>query len=110
MRSETAARNVAAYRAMNAEGFAWLLAACDRFGVPVERRDALLVADEQDSAQRIDDEHFVARRAGLGVEKVRGLGLPLPTFGGLRLPGPAVRRAAAPPAPPPPPGGDAGAP
>jgi glycine/D-amino acid oxidase-like deaminating enzyme len=62
MRRETAARNAAAYRAMNAHGFSWLLAACDRLGVAVERRDALLVADEEGGAQRIDDEHVAARR------------------------------------------------
>src|SRR3954464_1148594 len=50
MSGETAARNAAAYQAMNADGFAWLLAASERLGVPVERRDALLVADEQRSA------------------------------------------------------------
>ena len=90
MRSETAARNAAAYRAMNADGFAWLLAFCERVHVPVRRFDALLVAEDPATAQRIDDEHLAARRAGLGVEKVRGLDLPFSTFGGLRLPDQAV--------------------
>jgi glycine/D-amino acid oxidase-like deaminating enzyme len=90
MRGETAARNAAAYRAMNADGFTWLLAAADRLGVPVERRDALLVADEDAGAARIDDEHLAARRAGLEVEKVRGLDMPFHSFGGLRLPDQAV--------------------
>lgn len=86
MRGETARRNAIAYRRMNADGFAWLESAVDRLGVPHERRDALLVAGSAEGTRRIDDEHLAARRAGLPLEKVRGLDLPFPAHGALRLP------------------------
>lgn len=85
MRSETAARNAAAYRRANADGFDWLRQTALRLGVPVEHRDALLVAETAAGARRVDDEHLAAARAGLPVEKLRGLDLPFPTHGALRL-------------------------
>ncbi len=85
MRSETAAKNAAAYRHANADGFAWLRDTAQRLGVPVEYRDALLVAETASGARRVDDEHLAAARAGLPVEKLRGLDLPFPTHGALRL-------------------------
>lgn len=85
MRSETAARNAAAYRRANADGFAWLRDTALRLGVPVTHRDALLVAETASGGRRVDDEHLAAARAGLPVEKLRGLDLPFPTHGALRL-------------------------
>src|SRR3954462_7195054 len=57
MRGETARRNTAAYRAMNADGFALLADLLETSGAPHERRDAYLVAAQPDGSARIDDEH-----------------------------------------------------
>ncbi|MGN6743613.1 MAG: FAD-dependent oxidoreductase, partial [Amnibacterium sp.] len=87
MAGETAAKNAAAYRRANADGFAWIERFALRREVPFERRDAYLVAGDQASTRRIDDEHLAARRAGLAVEKLRRVALPVPAHGALRLPG-----------------------
>ncbi|MDH2445055.1 FAD-dependent oxidoreductase [Amnibacterium sp. CER49] len=85
MAAETAHRNAAAYRAANAAGFALIEDFAARRGIPVDRRDALLVALERGGASRIDDEHLAAQRAGLRVVKERDPDLPFRTFGALRL-------------------------
>jgi len=83
---ETARRNAAAYRAMNADGFALLAELLETTGTPHERRDAYLVASRPDGAGRIDDEHLAAHRAGLRLEKLqRADALPFAHFGALRL-------------------------
>lgn len=83
---ETARKNAAAYRAMNADGFALLAQLLQDGGVPHERRDATLVALRPDGARRIDDEHLAAHRAGLRLEKAQRLDLPFRHHGALRLP------------------------
>jgi glycine/D-amino acid oxidase-like deaminating enzyme len=84
---ETARRNAAAYRAMNADGFALLADLLETSGTPHERRDAYLVASRPDGATRIDEEHLAAHRAGLRLEKLqRAAELPFEHFGALRLP------------------------
>lgn len=86
MSGETARKNAAAYRAMNADGFALLAGLLEAAGTPHERRDAYLVASRPDGAGRIDDEHLAAHRAGLRLEKLqRADALPFEHFGALRL-------------------------
>ncbi|HEY8318036.1 MAG TPA: FAD-dependent oxidoreductase [Amnibacterium sp.] len=87
MQGETAAKNAAAYRRANADGFAFLERFVQERSVPFERRDAYLVAGDPAATRRIDDEHLAARRAGLAVEKLRRPDLPVPAHGALRLPG-----------------------
>ena len=82
---ETARRNAAAYRAMNADGFALIETLLQQAGTPHERRDATLVALRPDGARRIDDEHLAAHRAGLRLEKAQRLDLPFAHHGALRL-------------------------
>ena len=83
---ETARRNAAAYRAMNAEGFALLADLLDATRTDHERRDAVLVASRPEGARRIDDEHIAAHRAGLRLEKLQRAPLPFEHHGALRLP------------------------
>ena len=85
--TETARKNAAAYRAMNADGFALLAALLETTGTPHERRDAYLVASRPDGSARIDEEHLAAHRAGLRLEKLqRADALPFEHHGALRLP------------------------
>lgn len=84
---ETARKNAAAYRAMNAEGFALLADLLGATGTSHARQDAYLVASRPDGASRVDDEHLAASRAGLRLEKLqRSAALPFPHHGALRLP------------------------
>jgi glycine/D-amino acid oxidase-like deaminating enzyme len=86
MSGETARKNAAAYRAMNADGFALLADLLESSGTPHERRDAYLVASRPDGAGRVDDEHLAAHRAGLRLDKLqRADALPFEHFGALRL-------------------------
>jgi glycine/D-amino acid oxidase-like deaminating enzyme len=83
---ETARKNAAAYRAMNAEGFTMLAELLESTGTAHERHDAWLVASRPDGAGRIDDEHLAADRAGLRLEKLqRSPALPFAHHGALRL-------------------------
>ncbi|WP_375388106.1 FAD-dependent oxidoreductase [uncultured Amnibacterium sp.] len=83
---ETARRNAAAYRAMNADGFDLISDLLAATGTAHERRDAYLVATRPDGARRVDDEHLAAHRAGLRLEKSQRAPLPFPHHGALRLP------------------------
>ncbi|MFD1722653.1 FAD-dependent oxidoreductase [Amnibacterium endophyticum] len=83
---ETARRNAAAYRAMNAAGFDLIAELLAESGTPHERRDAVLVALRPGGARLIDDEHLAAHRAGLRLEKRQRLDLPFAHHGALRLP------------------------
>lgn len=86
MAGETARKNAAAYRAMNADGFAFLADLLETTGTPHERRDAYLVASRRDGAVRIDEEHLAAHRAGLRLEKLQHADeLPFEHHGALRL-------------------------
>jgi len=83
---ETARKNAAAYRAMNADGFALLTGLLESTGTAHERRDAYLVASRPDGAARIDDEHLAAHRAGLRLDKLQHAdALPFEHHGALRL-------------------------
>jgi glycine/D-amino acid oxidase-like deaminating enzyme len=87
LQSETARKNAAAYRAMNADGFALLAELLEARGTAHERHDAYLVASRPDGAARIDEEHLAASRAGLRLEKLqRSAALPFPHHGALVLP------------------------
>ena len=86
LQSETARKNAAAYRAMNADGFAFLAELLAATGTAHERHDAYLVAAGPDGAARVDDEHLAASRAGLRLEKLqRASVLPFPHHGALVL-------------------------
>ncbi len=85
LHGETAAKNAAAYASANRAGFEFLEQAVERLGVASQRRDALLVAERPADTARIDDEHLAAVRAGLGVEKLRGIDLPFRAYGGIVL-------------------------
>jgi glycine/D-amino acid oxidase-like deaminating enzyme len=82
---ETARRNAAAYRAMNAAGFELVEDLLESTGTRYERRDAYLVAARPEGARRIDDEHLAAHRAGLRLEKLQRAPLPFAHHGALRL-------------------------
>jgi len=83
---ETARKNAAAYRVMNADGFALLADLLATSGTVHTRQDAYLVASRPDGAARVDDEHLAASRAGLRLEKLqRSAALPFPHHGALRL-------------------------
>ncbi|MGN6446688.1 FAD-dependent oxidoreductase [Amnibacterium sp.] len=87
MAGETARKNAAAYRAMNAAGFAFLEELIDATGTAHARHDAYLVASRPEGAARIDEEHLAAQRAGLKLEKLqRSPALPFGHHGALRLP------------------------
>ncbi|GAA2754605.1 FAD-dependent oxidoreductase [Amnibacterium kyonggiense] len=84
--AESARKNAAAYRAMNAAGFALLEDLLEATGTAHERHDAWLVASHADGAVRVDDEHLAASRAGLRLEKLqRSPELPFEHHGALRL-------------------------
>ncbi|MGT2424701.1 NAD(P)/FAD-dependent oxidoreductase [Amnibacterium kyonggiense] len=83
---ETARKNAAAYRAMNASGFALLEELLTETGTAHERHDAWLVGSRPGGAVRVDDEHLAAARAGLRLEKLqRSAELPFEHHGALRL-------------------------
>ena len=86
LQGETARKNAAAYRAMNADGFALLAGLLEASGTAHERRDAYLAASLPDGAARIDEEHLAAHRAGLKLDKLqRADALPFEHHGALRL-------------------------
>ena len=86
LRGETARKNAAAYRAMNADGFALLAGLLEASGTAHERQDAYLAASRPEGAARVDEEHLAAHRAGLKLDKLqRADALPFEHHGALRL-------------------------
>ena len=81
----TARKNAQAYVDGNREGFAWLIRYLEDHDVHHERRDAFSYAGKPSGSAAVDAEFLAAFRLGLPVQKVRGLQLPFPTYGAVRL-------------------------
>ncbi len=73
------------YVEANAEGQAWLLRYCAERDVPVRRCADITFAQTREGRARAVEVHQAAQSAGLAVEWLEDAGLPLPTFGAVRL-------------------------
>ncbi|BBZ79897.1 FAD-dependent oxidoreductase [Mycolicibacterium anyangense] len=71
----------------NAEGQAWLAQYCSERGVDLQREDAYTYAQSDRGLPSARAEFEAARAAGLGVEWVDRLDVPVPFAGGVRLAG-----------------------
>ncbi len=74
------------YVAGNRVGQEWLLAECERHDVPVQRRAAVTYAAGPQQRPAAEEEHAVARTAGLPVEWRESLPAPFPALAGTWLP------------------------
>ncbi len=74
------------YVAGNRAGQEWLLAECARHDVAVQRRAAITYAAGPQQLAAAEEEHAVARSAGLDVEWRESFGVPFPALAGTWLP------------------------
>lgn len=85
IRHNTSPEVLRAYIDGNRQGQQWLLDYLHNAGVEVQRRDAFSYVSHPDASAEADAERTAALEAGLDVEDVTDLGLPFPTYSGLRL-------------------------
>lgn len=85
VRSRNTASVLRAYVESQDAAFRWLEEFAGTHGVGFARRDAYSYAATPEGRERVEREHRVARSAGLPVELVADAGLPLPTYGAVRL-------------------------
>ncbi|WP_440711618.1 FAD-dependent oxidoreductase [Herbiconiux sp. YIM B11900] len=87
IRSHHSRRLLRAYVDSNRDGQEWLLAFCERAGVPVQRHTAYSYAQHPDAAAAVEEEYRAARDAGLPVTLVDGdqVDVPFPFAFGVAL-------------------------
>jgi glycine/D-amino acid oxidase-like deaminating enzyme/nitrite reductase/ring-hydroxylating ferredoxin subunit len=86
LRSRHSLATARAYLAAHAEAQRWLLEACERADVPVQRRPAGTYATTADGAERVREEWRTAHELGLDVDLTQTTELPFPVTGAVILP------------------------
>lgn len=85
LRTRHGLETAGAYLAANAEAQRWLLEACARHGVPVQRRPATTYATTAEGAETVRQEWLTARELGLEASFTQTSELPFPVTGAVTL-------------------------